>query len=136
MKVRELLEMVDRLHPNQFSINDKLLWLNEVEQMIWMEIITTHEGVEEDAEMPAYTASDMEVGVDTELLAADPYSRLYEPWIVMQIAGHNHEMMQHDAASMAFQTAYGDYFNWYNRHHMPVGAVNHLHLLDRTWGVS
>ena len=136
MTVKDLMETVDRLHPNQFEQADKLHWLNQVEQTIWHEIITTHEGVEEDAEMPVYTAADMESGADTELLVPDPYSRLYEPWMEMQIASHNHEAMQHDVAATAFQAAYGDFRNWYNRHHMPVGAVNHLHLLDRTWGVS
>lgn len=133
MIVRELLETVDRLHPNQFSIDDKLRWLNEVEQMIWREIITTHEGVEEDAEMPVYTASDMDSGADTELLAKDPDSRLYPAWMDAQIAYYNRESMKYSDAIVAFNEAYSTYFNAYNRTHMPLRSVDHLHLVDRRW---
>ena len=128
MTVNELLTAVDSLHPNQFSTEDKLRWLNHVEQTIWREIICTHEGVEDGATMPAYTTAD-----DTELLAEDPYSRLYPAWMDAQIAYYNRESGKYADAATAFNEAYGAYKSWYNRTHMPVGAVNHLHLVDRRW---
>jgi len=129
MKVNELMESVERLHPNQFTEQDKVRWLNEVEATIYREIVLTHEH-EDGAEMPVYScASDTDV-----LLAQDPYSRLYPLWMEAQIAWHNHESLKYDAAAQAFNDAYGAFRNWYNRTHMPLGAVDHLHLVDRTWG--
>lgn len=130
MTVAELMQTVDRLHPNQFDNADKLRWLNEIEATIWNELVLTHEGVEDDAEMPVYeSASDTD-----ELLAPIPYSRLYPLWMDAQIAYHNRESIKYADAMTAFNNAYTDYVRWYNRTHMPIGAVNHLHIVDRTWG--
>ena len=38
MTVGELLELCDELAPNQFSWNDKVLWLSEIEGRIWEEL--------------------------------------------------------------------------------------------------
>lgn len=129
MTVNELLAMVDRLHPNQFSTEDKLRWLNEVEQTIYREIVCTHEYDGELPEMPDYTEAS-----DDELLAVAPYDRLYPLWMDAKIAYYNRESLKYQDAYTAFNAAYVLYANWYNRTHMPCGAVNHLHLLDRTWG--
>lgn len=130
MTVKDLLAMVERLHPNQFSTEDKLTWLNQVEQTIWNEVIMTHQGAWNAWEMPEYTDANDE----TVLLAVDPYSRLYPLWMDAQIAYYNHESMKYDTAAQAFNDAYSAYNRWYNRTHMPVGQVNHLMLTDRGWG--
>ncbi len=129
MTVNDLMTAVDRLHPNQFSSTDKLRWLNNVEQTIWHEVIQTHHGPLEWEDMPIYDDAESE----DELLAEDPFSRLYPLWMDAQIAYHNHESMQYDTAAQAFNEAYGSYRNWYNRTHMPCGA-DHLRLVDRRWG--
>lgn len=127
MTVSELMTLVDTLHPNQFTAAQKLLWLNQVEQTIWHKIIETHESDLED--MPSYSDAS---SADT-LLAEDPYSRLYPLWMDAQIAYYNRESLKYESAATAFNAAYEEYRNWYNRSHMPVGTVNHLHLLDRRW---
>jgi hypothetical protein len=140
MTVKELMEAVDRLHPNQFTQSDKLDWLNRVEQTIWTEIVMTHELPEDiPDEMPVYDSGDVSpTPPDTSpvLLAPDPYSKLYPLWMDWQIAYYNHEVMQQDRAAQVFNEAYGEFRNWYNRQFVPCGMVDHLHLLDRTWGVS
>ena len=129
MTVKELMETVDRLHANQFSNADKLRWLNQVEAILWHEVIDTHADAPESG-LPTYT----EAAETTVLLAEDPWSRLYPLWMDAQIAYYNRETMKYDTAAAAFNSALGDWRNWYNRHHMPIGAVDHLHLVDRTWG--
>lgn len=132
MTVNELIEMVDRLHPNQFTAADKLRWLNQVEKTIWNEIVTKHEGVEEGATAPSYTSTSS----TQTLLAEDPYSRLYPAWMDAQIAYYNREGGKYADAITVFNSAYDQYRNYYHSKHMPIGVVNHLHLLDRTWGWS
>lgn len=129
MTVKDLMEMVDRLHPNQFSTADKLAWLNQVEQTIFHDVIMTHRDAPVDV-APVYD----DITSTEELLAEDPWSRLYPLWMNAQIAYYNHESMQYDTAAQAFNSAYDDYWRAYNRAHLPVGRVNHLHLTDRRWG--
>lgn len=130
MTVKELMEQVDRLHPNQFSTADKLRWLNQIEQTIWNEIIMTHRGPWNPWEMPEYSSASDE----TVLLAVDPYSKLYLPWMDAQIFRNNKEGVNYQISAQAFSEAYQDFQRWYNRTHMPVGQVNHLMLTDRGWG--
>jgi len=129
MTVKDLMAMVDRLHPNQFSTDDKLRWLNQIEQTIWQEVIMTHRGPWNEWEMPEYTSASDE----STLLAVDPYSRLYPIWMDAQIFRNNKEGVNYQIASENFTDAYRDFQRWYNRTHMPVGQVNHLHIVDRGW---
>ena len=129
MTVAELIRLTDELHPNQFGDSVKLRWINEIDKSIWHEVIRTHEGGE-DIEEPSYS----DPASDDVLLAQDPWSRLYPLWMDAKIAYSNHEMMQHDTAASAFNDAFFEFRNWYNRTHMPKMAVSHLHLVDRTGG--
>jgi hypothetical protein len=130
MTVNDLMTMVERLHPNQFSNTDKLRWLNQIEQTIWHEIIQTHRGPLEWEDMPVYD----DVESEDELLAEDPWSKLYSSWMDSQIFMANKEGVNYQIAIGVFNDAYKDFEKWYNRTHMPKGAVNHLHIVDRGWG--
>ena len=131
MNVKKMLTMVDELIPNQFTDARKLYWLNEIEYTVWVEIIMTHE----DPDDTSFGPHPDPAGTD-RLLAPEPFDRLYFYYIAAQIAYHNHEVMKYDAASQAFNEAYTQYRNWYNKTHMPRGKVDHLHIVDRTWEVS
>lgn len=43
MTIREALETVDRLKPNQYGSADKLRWLSELDGAVYREILTQHE---------------------------------------------------------------------------------------------
>ena len=43
MTIREVLETVDRLKPNQYGSADKLRWLSELDGAVYREILTQHE---------------------------------------------------------------------------------------------
>ena len=80
MTVKDLMAMVERLHPNQFGDQDKLTWLNDLERKIWDEVIMTHQGPWNPWEMPEYS----DVNDSSELLATD--TRMYPFWMDWQIA--------------------------------------------------
>lgn len=43
MKIREAIETVDRLLPNQYETPDKVRWLSELDGIVYRDIICTHE---------------------------------------------------------------------------------------------
>ncbi len=43
MTIREALETVDRLKPNQYGSADKLRWLSELDGAVYREILTQHD---------------------------------------------------------------------------------------------
>lgn len=52
MTIREALETVDRLKPNQYGSADKLRWLSELDGAVYREILTQHE-----MDVPAFAAT-------------------------------------------------------------------------------
>ena len=122
MTINELMTLVDDLTPNQYGAAHKLRWLNEVEQTICREIVLTHEGDREEPFTPYETAD------DTALLAPAPYDRLYPLYLEAKIHYHNGETGRYNNAAAAFDAAWEDFRNWYNRTHAPVAAAKHLSL--------
>ena len=123
MTINQLMTLVDDLTPNQYTAAHKLRWLNEVEKTAFDEILSTHEGDRPETFTP-YAAAD-----DTELLILDPYSRIYPLYLEMRIHYHNAETARYNNAAAAFQAAWEELRNWYNRTHAPVAAAARLHLM-------
>lgn len=126
MTVHDIMETVDRLSPNQITAEDKLRWLNTVEEQIWREIVCTHEGAPE----TEYTAlQERENGEREKLTVPDAYASLYRFYMEAQIAQANAEMDRYNALADAYNAAYSTYQDWYNRAHMPVAMARKLRFI-------
>lgn len=42
MKIQEALDRIDLMKPNAVSTGQKIMWLSELDGLIWEEVITTH----------------------------------------------------------------------------------------------
>ena len=81
MTIREALETVDRLKPNQYGSADKLRWLSELDGAVYREILTQHE-----MDVPAFAGYTPEADLDgTVLLIAWPYDEIYRWYLEMII---------------------------------------------------
>lgn len=119
MTIREAITAVDLEKPSVFSDANKRAWLGELEAMVVREIIKTHAGGET-AEVPAFDSSTPD---DTVLTAPAPYDRLYPLYLAAQIDRMNGELGKYNSSITLFTAAYGEYFNWYNRTHAPLGTA-------------
>ena len=124
MTVREAMEQIDELHPNQFSQAQKLRWLTEVEQTIWRELSMRHEQ-DEETEMPVYDDATSE----TVLLAPDPYSRIYRLYLDAQIYYNNQETLRYNDAAATYNAAWQELASWWNRTYMPRQQATYLRLM-------
>lgn len=118
MKVKEMIEQVDRLTPNAYEVVDKIQWLKHLDQQIYDEVITGCEGAEK-VVMGAY---DIEHYDDTQLLAPDMFSDLYRWYLEAQIGKANGETARYNNALILFQSKWQEYCNWYIRHNMPLSG--------------
>ena len=121
MTVNELIEKVDRLRPNQIAGEDKLAWIVQLENLIWREIIRTHEGGEE--------MEFSEPDGDSQLTAPSAFEELYRYWLEGHIAYANDEIERYNNAAQAFGNSFADFRDWYNREHMPVCRNKWLKLM-------
>lgn len=100
MKIIDLLEYVDELQENVFSIKTKIRWINQLEAEVQTEILLmAAEGVVQ------YTTDDME----TELIAPPPHDQIYQEYLFWQIALAQGEAERANNASALFNRVLQEY---------------------------
>lgn len=114
-KIEDVLATVDEIKANTYDDNVKILWLSELDGQIFNEIILTHEH-DEIEPFEGYTDADL----GTELIAPFPYDKLYRNYIFAKIDESNGETDRYQNSAAIFNASYKDYYDWYNRTHMPI----------------
>ncbi len=116
MKAMDIIDRVDLLEPNDYSPEQKLHWLSTLDGKIWRKVIHTHEGG--NAWCGPYRTG------DEELIVGPPYGEdIYYHYLQAMIAAENSETQRYNKRMTMFNAAYQGFTNWYNRTHMPLGAV-------------
>lgn len=124
MTITQVMETVDRLRPNQFSNEDKLRWLSELDGVVYREILTQHEtAVEPFAGYGAETQLD-----ETELLIGWPHDEIYRWYLEMKMDDANGEMVRYNNSAAKYNTYYQAFQNAYNRAHMPKTDAAYIRL--------
>lgn len=111
MKIREAIETVDRLLPNQYETPDKVRWLSELDGIVYRDIICTHEHEKE-----------------PELLIPWPYDEIYRWYLGMKICDANGETTKYANEAAKYNSYYQGYFNAYNQAYMPKQYATHFKL--------
>lgn len=118
MTIREAIEQVDRLKPNQYGEQDKIAWLSKLDGRLYRETVQTHETAA--ADFQGYPET---VDLETELLAAWPYDELYRWYLEMMIDDADGETVLYNNSAAKFNTTLAAWQAWYNRENMPVQRV-------------
>lgn len=126
MTLRDAIQMVNGLKPNQYTDTQKVQWLSECDSTIYIEIIDTHElppGMPE-----SFTGYNPETDMDRPLLATAPHDMLYRYYLEAQIDLYNKELDKYNNSSALYNNAYASYAAWYNRTHMPRSYATYFKL--------
>lgn len=116
MIISEVIEICDRLMPNAYTEMDKVRWLMALDQLIYNDVITTHEGAEQFTQ-PEYTADDM----TQELVVSEPYAEdVYVNYLQAKIAQNNGEDAKYNKAIIFYNDAYTAYARAYNEQHKAI----------------
>lgn len=119
MNIRDALDQVDALKPNQFDERQKIYWLSQVDQRIYNDVVLRHEM---DESMPAtFGGYPPDVDQDTQLLAGAPFDALYRWWLEAMIDLGNGELGKYQNSMLLFNSAWNDFAKDYRRKHMPLG---------------
>ena len=121
--VKQVLEQVDAMLPNQDNTAEKRRWLLQAEGFVVREVHQPHAGGEE-AQVPPEDA-----GEDTVLLVQPPYDELYRHYVEAQIHYANGEMERYNNACAAWNNALLTYRDFWCRSHMPRQGVKALRLM-------
>ena len=101
--VKQVLEQVDAMLPNQYTTAEKRRWLLQAEGFVVREVHQPHAGGEETEVPPEDT------GEDTVLLVQPPYDELYRHYVEAQIHYANGEMARYNNAAAQWNNAFLTY---------------------------
>lgn len=113
----EAITYFDEQCPNQYSREEKIRWISELDEQIYENIISTREN-------PAVTefdGYDDDASGNTVLLVPSLYKEMYRYWLEKSVDYNNREIGAYNNAMAMYQTYYENYFAWYNRNHMATG---------------
>ena len=116
--IGEVLSYFDNQVPNQYSDEEKIMLLNEIEAQIYNDFILTHK----DADEIAFHGFTTDTDINTQMIVDLEYSELYRFWLEKSVHYANGEIDRMNNAMTMFQTYYDNYFSYYNRNHRPVGT--------------
>lgn len=151
MTIKEAIEAVDRLSPNQYENLDKVRWLSELDGVVYLEIEKPHEkgtpvcrpwvrtrdpfdreegGCPPKPEEPeeAFTGYPADVDFETVLRVPWPYDEIYRWYLEMKIADAQGEMTRYNNAMAKYSAYYTAYQSFYNRSNMPKIIAAHIRL--------
>ena len=117
MTIRDAISQVDSRLTNIFPQKDKIEWLSQLDMRIKTQILDTHEGAQQ-VDFHGYTEN---TNQNTVLLVAAPYDEMYLRHLEAMIHYYNKEEERCNNATDAFNVLYREFFNYYNRSHMPKG---------------
>lgn len=126
MTVAEAINLVDALKPNHYSITQKVGWLNELDGMLFDDVILTHE--RPDGTPDSFVPYDPSGQLTDELIAPHPYDVIYRYWLESQIDLANAEMVKYNASAALYNAALDNFAAYYNRKYRPIPKVRAIRI--------
>ena len=118
MTMNKVIEYVDRLKPNVYTVEDKYRWINTLEGMVSREVLQR--------DVPEYFLPD---DADTPLMVGHPFDDLYGLYVSAMIDFHNREFDHYNNTIAVFQNKYDQYKAWYIQQHAPESAKNYRNVM-------
>ena len=121
MNIQEALDMADQMRPNMMTRQVKIAFLQQLDQLIYNEILLKHRHTAEEEVLPEYESDDTG---STELLVPDPYgTEMYPYWLMSKIDSMNMEYDKYNNDRAMFENAYDSMSDWWTRTKMPLQAM-------------
>lgn len=125
MTLQEALDLTDEMKPNMMGRKIKVKYLQELEQLIYSEILIKHEHSEEYDAQPDYTE---QTDPGQVLLAPDPYGMVYVYWLMSKIDMQNQEDARYNIDRALFENAYQTMADWWNRTYRPIPQAREIRI--------
>ena len=109
----EAISYFDEQCPNQYSRENKIAWISELDELIFENIIKNREN----PEITEFTPYNGETDGSSELLVPFMFREIYRYFIEKSVAYSNRETISYNNALQMFEAYYDNYYSWYNRNH-------------------
>ena len=117
MTIKECIDLVDNVKPNQYGIEEKVQWLSFVDGIIINDVLKTHEGYQNEyEEFSGYSVDNL----GQKLIVDKPYDNLYTAYLKMKIDEENGETARYNNSATMFNSYMTAFKKHYNKTHMPL----------------
>lgn len=109
MTLGEIIRYTDRIKPNAFSAEEKIVWINELEHEIQADVF----GVKDPDGFDSHgTAAGWE---DEEMYIPEAFHRVYYTYLEARIEAANGEWSEYANAIQLYNAFRGEFERWYAR---------------------
>lgn len=120
MTLQEAIDKIDGLKPNQYTPEDKIGWLSQLDMQIFRDIVLTHEHRRDLKMFMGYTSEDLE----HSLIVNEPYTELYIAYLGMKIDEYNNETQRYNNSATMFNSYLENYAKHINTIKRPIPSGN------------
>lgn len=117
MKIAEAIQKFDKLVYNDFSQEEKVKWLSQLDGTIKKRLIDTHCQKEPVIWEPYGAGTDLNA---TELLVPEPFDELYMVYLEMQVHRYMQEYGKYNNSAGLFHTLFDRYACAYGQTHEAI----------------
>ena len=112
MTIRTLLDYVQAVKPSSFTDEQMLVWINELEARVQMDVMQRWPG-----EILQYSLPENE---NTELLLTPPHDACYRYYLQAMIDYENGEYNRYANTSQMFNASWNDFVAWFAEKYRPA----------------
>ena len=121
MTIKDCIDIVDNIKPNQYTIKEKVMWLSFLEEIIINEVLKTHEGYDGRYDnFEGYSEDRLTI----PLIVPSPYDRLYTEYLKMMVDKENGETARYNNSMVSYNTYMMEYRRYYNKTHVPLSVYD------------
>ena len=121
MTIKECIDNVDNIKPNEYGVEQKVQWLSFIDETIINDVLKTHEGY--DGRYDTFSGYS-EDKLSVSLVVPSPYDRLYPAYLKMKIDGENGETARYNNSASTFNSYLMEFRKYYNKTHMPLSIAD------------
>lgn len=119
LTIADVIAYVDAIKPNTRTTDEKKLWLNDIDTMVFEDVYCKYE----DSEITEFDGYHIDTPESTPLLIPAQYGRnIYAYYLMMQIDFINNEINKYNTNASMYQSSYDGYVRYYHQTHMPIQA--------------
>ena len=117
MTIQEVLHRLDGLHPNAFSVGEKLRWLSAAEALVYNGVHALHQDPP-----PPFTGFTPDTPLSTDLLVPEPYHWLYHHYLEGQMLYAGGDINGYNNAMALYNGLFRDFWRFYHASHRPAST--------------
>lgn len=115
MTIKECIDRINNLKPNQFSLEEKLAWLFSLEKDLKENVLDAYLLHPDEVEKEMSDFKPEHLG--DELLVGKGFEEVYVAYLSMKIDEYNGETGRYNNSAIMFNKYYTDVAKWWNKSH-------------------